>query len=105
MFTVLYNNILPVIGDFFGKLVAFSSMPFSEFIEALQFGGYIYYTNLLTGVGNTFKFVTGIVTSPVLSVILRILTFGVDTSLPVWAVMLTSFIGVYAIIALLKFIL
>lgn len=104
MFTYLYTSVIPVMGDFFGKLVIFATMPFNEFIHVLRFGDIVYYTNLFTGTLERLIFYRGFGTK-LIAQLFQIITIGIDTSQPVWVVFLVSITTIYAVIALFRFIL
>ena len=103
MFDIIYMQVFPVIGEFFGKIISITNMPFSSFINAIQFTHWLSFTNIMTGQIGSFKLYSGFGRN-IIALVLRTITFGVNTSLPVWAVFLLSFASIYAIVAIIKFI-
>lgn len=111
MFSYLYYDIFPMLGEFFGKLSAVATLSIEEFLynffDTFQYQGIpVYYKNLFTGVNSSFV-PLGDLPNTVRRILGGISSYaflGVPHNLPVWVGMLFACIEIYLLIALSSFV-
>lgn len=119
MFGFLYDSVLPIVGEFFGKLYGFATMTCQSFLDFISFRDTsVRYHNLFTGEAFTMFFSENwgdslfldlfkIVLTPVRGVfkftLVNVAHVDIVTT-PLWAGLLIWLITFGLIIALVKFI-
>lgn len=99
MLSNLYDYILPVIGEFFGKLTAIANMNASSFLYAIRTGNplSIDYVNYFTGVTHDLTifdisffstFVQQLLVIPADTTVKLLEIFGLSASMPLWLLLL-----------------
>ena len=105
MFTTLFNSVFVGLGEAFGYISAFASMPWSSFLTLLEIGTVpVYYSNLFTGeLITSLSFPFGFI-GELLSFIARLATPLNLYSAPTFLVMLYHSFGVFILVAMFKFL-
>lgn len=108
MFSYLYYDIFPVIGEFFGKLSAFSSITLAELYMFFDNPVLtITYTNMFTGEILPFRMFNlnlGGKLASGLKPLLAVIWFNLPLSTPLWCAFLVSFVEFFIFASAFKFL-
>lgn len=103
MYSYLVDTIFPFLFEFASKLIGLTTCPLNDFKNVLTNGGFIPYTNLLTGATENLRFFTNEFTGNFLNLFTTILTFNVPSTAPLWVAMLLACINGFIVVAIFKF--
>lgn len=104
MFSYISDIILPRVFEFASYLVSLSKCSLSEFTGFINSLEPLNVVNIVTGeVTEWISFTTPLIGGPI-TVFLRVLTFGIPSSVPLWVALTFGVINGFFIVVIVKFI-
>lgn len=110
MFSYIYNELFPIIGEWFGLVVGFSQITCNQFINFISQGNLAFdYVNVLTGELLRFS-QSGLIDLPVIGdliegvikLFMQVLFGGVDLSLPLWVGLPFALVSKFLMLIVIK---